>query len=388
MFRILTLNSISDLGLNTFDPQRFNVSDQQNNPQALLVRSFNLHHFDIPKSVELIVRAGAGTNNIPLEKMTERGIPVLNTPGANANAVKELVITGMLLACRNICAAWDYVNHLNPQSDINTLIEKQKKQFAGFELPGKTLGIIGLGHIGVKVANAACALNMNVIGYDPAMTVQNAWELSATVSKAEHINDVLEHSDFISIHVPLLDATRNLISHEAIAKMHKRAILLNFARNGIVDNKAVIEAIQSKKLARYVCDFPEAAFLAYPEIICLPHLGASTREAEENCAIMAARQIMHYFNSAEITHSVNFPNVHFPKKEGQRIAIVNANIPNMLAQISHTVSHASCNIIDMINKSRGDIAYTLIDVDGAVDATLLKQLAAIDGVIRAKFVTH
>ena len=386
MFDILTLNNISPQGLNEFDTNDFNVGPEVQNPDAILLRSFNLHDYTIPDSVSLVVRAGAGTNNIPLEKMTECGIPVFNTPGANANAVKELVITGMLLACRNICAAWDYVNRLDTKDDIHTLVEQQKKAFAGFELPGKTLGIIGLGHIGVKVANAADALDMKVIGYDPAMTVQNAWELSASVKQAETIEEVLRHADFVSIHVPLIDATRNLINSKTLQQMRKGAILLNFARDGIVDNQALLAAIKSQYIARYVCDFPETAFLDVPEIICLPHLGASTREAEENCAIMAAQQTINFFKTGAIKHSVNFPNVKLAQNNGYRVAIVNANVPNMVAQISSVLSQAQANIIDMINKSRNDIAYTLIDVDAAVDNTLLQQLVAIDGVIRARLI--
>jgi D-3-phosphoglycerate dehydrogenase len=374
------------MGLNEFDSSKFNVSDSVSDPDAILLRSFDLHSYDIPDSVQLIVRAGAGTNNIPHDLMTKRGIPVLNTPGANANAVKELVVTGMLLACRNICAAWDYVNHLNENDDIHSLVEKQKKQYAGFELPNKTLGIIGLGNIGVKVANAALALDMKVVGYDPGMTVQNAWELSASVKKAESVSEVLQQADFVSVHVPLIDATRHLINAKTIKQMRKGAILLNFARNGIVDNKALLDAIQSQHISRYVCDFPEKEFLGIPEIICLPHLGASTREAEENCAVMAAHQIMKFLTVGEIKHSINFPNVKLAANEGNRIAVINANVPNMVAQISSVLSDASCNIIDMINKSRDDIAYTMIDIDGEVGENLISELTAIEGVIRAKII--
>ena len=386
MPNILTLNNISPAGLNEFDNHNFTVSSTIEKPDAILLRSFNLHDYIIPDSVTLIARAGAGTNNIPLNHMTERGIPVLNTPGANANAVKELVITGMLLACRNICSAWNYVNQLNAHDDIHTLIESQKKLFAGFELPGKTLGIIGLGHIGVKVANAADALEMNVIGYDPAMTVQNAWELSASVKQAESIEAVLRHADFVSIHVPLIDATRNLINSQTLQQMRKGAILLNFARTGIVDNDALLAALKSQQLSHYVCDFPEATLLNVPNIICLPHLGASTREAEENCAVMAARQMIDFFKTGAIHHSVNFPNVKLTQSQGHRIAIVNANIPNMVAQISSVFSQDQCNIIDMINKSRHNIAYTLIDVDRAITPNLLQKLNAIDGVIRTRII--
>lgn len=386
MFKILTLNNISPLGLAEFDNTQFIVGPDIENPDAILLRSFNLHDYTIPASTSLVVRAGAGTNNIPLELMTKQGIPVLNTPGANANAVKELVLTGMLLACRNICAAWNYVNHLKPEDDIHTLVEQQKKSFAGFELPGKTLGIIGLGHIGVKVANAADALDMKVIGFDPAMTVQNAWELSSSVKQADSVEEVLRQADFVSIHVPLIDATRNLINSKTLQQMRKGAILLNFARDGIVDTDALLGAIQSQHISRYVCDFPEAKLLAIPEVICLPHLGASTHEAEENCAVMAARQTIEFLRKGTIKHSVNFPTVKLAQNTGHRLAIVNANVPNMVAQISSVLSKAQCNIIDMINKSRAEIAYTLIDIDNDITPDIIAKISAIDGVIRTRII--
>ncbi|PHQ82354.1 MAG: 3-phosphoglycerate dehydrogenase [Coxiella sp. (in: Bacteria)] len=384
MFTIRTYNNIAQIGLDEFDATRFKVGADLDNPNAILLRSQSLHDIELPSSVELIVRAGAGTNNIPIEQMATRGIPVLNTPGANANAVKELVITGMLLACRNICHAWQYVTQLKKDDDVHKNVEKQKKQFAGFELPGKTLGIIGLGNIGVKVANAACALDMKVIGYDPAMTVQNAWELNANVAQAEQIDDVLAHADFISVHVPLIEQTKNLIDAAVIKKMKPGAIVLNFARNGIVDNQALLAGLQSKQIACYVCDFPEIELLDIPNIICLPHLGASTREAEENCAVMAARQVMQFLDSGQIKHSVNFPNVTLAKTHGHRLSVINANVPNMVAQISTVLSDAGLNIIDMINKSRNDTAYTLIDVDNTVTPSLLDAMRAIEGVIRVK----
>lgn len=385
MYKILTLNSISRSGLEILEEQNYHVGPDIKNPDAILLRSFDLHDYDIPESVQVIGRAGAGVNNIPVGAMTVRGIPVLNTPGANANAVKELVITGMLLACRNICPAWDYVRHLEGDAHtIETEVEKNKKKFSGFELPGKTLGVIGLGHIGVSVANTALHLGMKVIGYDPAITVRNAWNLSASVSQAEHLHEVLAHSDFISLHVPFSEKTKNLIQAKQFEQMKTGAVLLNFARDGIVNSQDLLEAIEKHQLHTYVCDFPNPLFKNNAHIICLPHLGASTREAEDNCARMVAEQVLHFLNEGSIKNSVNFPEVKMPGTEGSRLAIVNNNIPKMVAQISTILSEANLNIIDLINKSHGDIAYNLIDTDTHVSSDLLQKLSAIHGVIRVR----
>ena len=385
MFRIRTYNHIAQIGLDTFNAQ-FTVGPEIDSPQAILCRSQDLHTIDIPPSVDVIARAGAGTNNIPIDAMTERGIPVLNTPGANANAVKELVITGMLLAARRICQAWSFVQEIDPMSDVHTLVEKQKKQFAGIELAGKTLGIIGLGHIGVQVANTACDLDMNVIGFDPAMTVQNAWKLNAQVNQASGVDEVLKSADFVSIHIPLLPATKHLINAEKIALLPNHAVLLNFARHGIVDDQAVIKAIHQQRLAYYVCDFPDTHLLNQPGVTCLPHLGASTAEAEENCAVMAAQQIQAFLSTGQIKHAVNFPDVKLAWNAGHRLAIVNSNVPNMVAQISQHVSQAGINIIDMINQSRDNIAYTLIDIDQTPTADLLSALQQVSGVIKVRHI--
>ncbi len=384
MYNILTLNNIAKIGLDQFNPKQYNISGNTDTPDAILLRSHNMHDMLIPPSTQLIVRAGAGTNNIPTAEMTKLGIPVLNTPGANANAVKELVITGMLLACRNVCTAWNYVNSLKGKTEIKKEVEAHKKNFAGFELPGKTLGVIGLGSIGVKVANAACGLDMKVIGFDPAMTVQNAWELSANVQKADQLADVFKHADFISVHVPLIDATKNLINAKAFSSMKKGVVLLNFARDGIIDNQVLLKALESQQVSRYVCDFPEPELLEHNNIICLPHLGASTREAEENCAVMAAHQIQQFLEDGTIKHSVNFPAVKLPRTEGHRISVVNANVPKMVAQISSVLSDANLNIIDMINKSRDNIAYTLLDIDKPASKEILDKIAQIDGIVRVR----
>ena len=386
MFTVLTLNNIALKGLAEFDPKHFQVGDDIENPDAILLRSHNLHEYTIPESVRVIGRAGAGTNNIPIQDMTERGIPVLNTPGANANAVKELVITGMLLASRNICSAWHYVQNLEgDDASISAQVEQHKKHFSGFELPGRTLAVIGLGNIGVKVANAAHNLGMNVIGYDPAITVRSAWELDAAVIQADSLGDAISHADFISLHVPLNKHTQNLLDNARFAEMQDGVIVLNFSRDGIIDNKALATALEQNKVGHYVCDFPNNAFKKNPRVIALPHLGASTKEAEENCAVMVAQQIQHYLLNGRIENSVNFPNIKLPYKKGTRLGIVNANVPNMVAQISSTLSNENINIIDMINKSRGEIAYTLLDIETNPTQNLLDELKKIDGVIRARF---
>lgn len=385
MFKIQTLNNIAAIGLNEFDKKKYSLSNHFETPDGIILRSYNMHDLDVSESVVVVGRAGVGTNNIPVNKMTGRGIPVLNTPGANANAVKELVITGMLLACRNICSAWDYARHL--QGDDKSLkeqVEKNKKQFSGFELPNKTIGVIGLGNIGVKVANAARYLGMNVIGYDPAITVKNAWELRSSVQQAEKLEEVLAHSDFVSLHVPLIEATKNLINAKNLRLMKKGAVLLNLAREEIVDNEALFSALEEAHLRTYVCDFPSNQFKNHPNVICLPHLGASTKEAEENCAIMVAQQVQDYLENGHIHHSVNFPTVKMTRTEGYRLAVVNRNVPNMVAQISTALSNANINIIDMINKSRDNIAYTLLDINKNVTNELLAAMLKIDGVIQAR----
>ncbi|MCB1826781.1 MAG: phosphoglycerate dehydrogenase [Coxiellaceae bacterium] len=385
MFKIQTLNNISPTGLSQFDAGRYNISDSSDLPDAIILRSFNMHEMSLPESLYVVGRAGAGTNNIPIDKLTEAGVPVLNTPGANANAVKELVITGMLLACRNICPAWDYARQIEgDDKQLKEQVEKNKKRFSGFELPGKTLGVIGLGNIGVKVANAARYLGMNVIGFDPAITVKNAWELRSSVQQAEKLEQVLAQSDFISLHIPLIDATKNLLNAERLGIMKKGAVLINLARDGIVDNEALFKALTEEHLHTYVCDFPNNRFQNHPSVIALPHLGASTKEAEENCALMIAKQVKDYLENGNIFNSVNFPSTKMSRNDGYRLAVVNRNVPNMVAQISTTLSNADYNIIDMINKSRNEIAYTLIDVNKEIQDDLLMKLMRIEGIVKAR----
>ncbi len=389
-FKIQTLNPIAAAGIDRFNKKHYKIKDNNQDPtsyqpDAFLVRSHAMHQMDIPASIKIIGRAGAGTNNIPIVQMTERGIPVLNTPGANANAVKELVLTGMLLACRHICRAWDYGRQLSGDDhELHMQVEKNKKQFSGMELPGKTLAVIGLGNIGVKVANAAIDLGMNVVGFDQGITVRNAWQLSANIKQAESLSEALSCADFISLHVPLLEGTKNLIDKKRIRAMKKGAVLLNFARDGIVDNEALVAALTDHHIRTYVCDFINNILKNDPHVICLPHLGASTKEAEENCAVMIANQVQDFLENGNIRHSVNFPEVKLARTEGFRLAVTNKNVPNIIAQISTVLSDANINIIDMINKSRDQIAYNLLDVNTDVDEEILNKLRHIDGVVRAR----
>jgi D-3-phosphoglycerate dehydrogenase len=383
---ILTINAIAGVGLARFPAAQYTVGPKVSAPDAILVRSQNLHEMEIPASVKAIARAGAGVNNIPVDKMSKRGMPVFNAPGANANAVKELVIAAMLIASRNIAPALAFVAGLSgDDKTLHKLVEDGKKAFSGSELPGRTLGVIGLGKIGSLVADAAIKLGMNVIGYDPHITVDAAWGLSSLVKKANSIEEVLKASDFVSIHVPLIEATKNLINATRLALMKKDAILLNFARDGIVDDKAVVEALKADSLRGYVCDFPAQALQGAPRVIATPHLGASTEEAEDNCAIMVADQVRDFLEDGNIRNAVNLPDVVMERGSPYRLGIVNANVPNMVGQISTAMAGAGLNIHDMLNKSRGEMAYTLVDVDSPVPAALVDKLAAISGVLSVRY---
>ncbi len=385
MFKILTLNNISPVGLERFPKERYVIGASVESPDAILLRSFDMHDYELPRSLKAVARAGAGVNNIPVASLSERGIPVFNTPGANANAVKELVLAGILLGARNICQAWQYVESLKGDDEsLNEQVEAGKRKFVGFELPGRTLGVIGLGAIGVLVANAALRLGMRVVGYDPELTVRRAWQLSSEVVQAQSVKDLLSQSDFVTLHVPLFDQTRNLINSNSIKDMREEATLLNFSRHGIVSDEAVVGALNAGRLNAYVCDFPTEKLKGHPRIITLPHIGASTREAEENCAVMASRQLRDFLEDGNITNSVNFPEVVMPRISGTRVALVNANVPNMLGQISTTLARADLNILDMLNKSSGELAYTLTDVEGKVPPKVLAELAAIDGVMSVR----
>jgi D-3-phosphoglycerate dehydrogenase len=382
MYKVLTLNNIAVAGLRHLPRQRYEVASEIAHPDAIILRSYNMHDMDIPETVVAIGRAGAGTNNIPVEKMAARGVPVFNAPGANANAVKELAIAGLLMAARNLCDAHEYVKRLRDTGEtLNKAVEAGKKQFVGFELPGKTLGVIGLGAIGVEVANVALDLGMKVIGYDPAITVRSAWQLSSGVEHAETLDQLFQHADAVTVHVPLMDATRKLVNRDRIALMNKGGTIINFARNGVVDNEAALAALDSDHLHAYVSDFPTAELIAHPKVIALPHLGASTSEAEENCAIMVAENVKDYLENGNIRFSVNFPECRLPRMDAYRITIANANVPNMVGQISTCLGDAGLNIEDLLNKSIGNLAYTIVDVNEPVTDEIESKLRAIDGVL-------
>ncbi len=387
MYKIQTLNSISSVGLELFPSNLYEISAECTNPDAILVRSQDMHQMSFPPSVKLVGRAGAGVNNIPIDQLTQLGIPVFNTPGANANAVKELVLAGMFLASRHLFQAMDYVRQLSCHDDavMNEQVEKNKKQFSGFELLGKTLGVIGLGSIGVKVANAAMSLGMRVIGYDPTITVNRAWELSSDVKQAAGFEHVLRDADFISLHIPLNEKTKDMLSYTEFGLMKKGLVLLNFSRDGIVDNNALMDAINENKVFAYICDFPSMKLQQSPRVITFPHLGASTQQAEENCAVMLANQVRQFLETGAIIHSVNFPTIEMPQNHSLvRLAIVNKNIPNMVAQISSKLANRKINIISLLNKSQNDIAYTLADVNADLDDALLNEVRGIEGVVRVR----
>ena len=383
--KIQTLNAISKKGLSRL-PEGYVVSNDVTDPDAILVRSQVMHEMPIATSVLAIGRAGAGTNNIPTKAMSERGVVVFNAPGANANAVKELVIAGMLMGTRNIAPALAFVNGLHGDDEsLHKQVEAGKKHFVGHELRGSTLGIIGLGAIGSMLAESAIQLGMNVVGFDPEITVDAAWRLPSQVKKAASIDDLVKRCDFISLHVPMLPATKDLISTDRVKLMKKGCVLLNFARDGIVNEKAVLDGLNDGKLHAYVCDFPSNLLRHHPRFVALPHLGASTEEAEENCAIMVADQVRDYLENGNILNSVNFPNISMPRESAYRLAIANANVPNMLGQISTALAGAGLNIHNMVNKSRGDLAFTLVDVECSVPQTVIDQLTAISGVLRVRY---
>ncbi len=388
IYKIQTLNNISPLGLERLPRASYEVATEITNPDAVMVRSADMHKLDIALSIKAIGRAGAGTNNIPVAAMSARGVPVFNAPGANANAVKELVLTGILLAARNIAPALDFVKKLDGDDKaMHVAVEAGKKKFVGFELPSRSLGVIGLGAIGVKVANAAVELGMEVFGFDPAMTVNNAWQLDSRVKQALSVDDLVSKSQFISVHVPLLDATRSLINADRLKLMKPQGVILNFARAEIVDEKAVVEALTSGTLHAYVCDFPSNALKGNPKVLATPHLGASTGEAEDNCAVMVADQLRDFLEHGNIRNSVNFPEAVMPMLPGKtRITIVNANVPNMVGQITTALAKNNLNIADLLNKSRGDIAYTLVDVDSAVPASVAQEIGSIQGVLNVRVI--
>ena len=385
-FKILTLNNISVRGLDRLPRDKYEVASEIGHPDAVLLRSADMHEMEVAASVKAIARAGAGTNNIPVAKFSKRGVPVFNAPGANANAVKELVIAGMFLAARNICQAWEYVRKLKGSDDqLDEAVEQGKKKFVGYELPGRTLGVVGLVAIGVEVANTAHLLGMRVLGFDPQITVQRAWQLSSGVEQALSLDDLFARCDMVTVHVPLIDATRGLVNAARLKVLKQGGVILNFARGGIVDETAVLAALNIGTLGAYICDFPTTQLKDHAKVIALPHLGASTGEAEENCAIMVADTLRDFLENGNIRHCVNFPEAVLARTAGStRLSIANENVPNMVGQISTALATANLNIADLLNKSRGDMAYTLIDIDGVVPATVIEQVRTIQGVLAVR----
>jgi D-3-phosphoglycerate dehydrogenase len=386
-YQILLLNNISSHGLARLPHDRYATGKSLEHPDAVLVRSHDMHPMTLPPSIKAVGRAGAGTNNIPVAALSERGVPVFNAPGANANAVKELVLAALLIGARNLVPALRFVADLPADAaDYEARAEEGKKQFAGIELPHRTLGVVGLGAIGALVAETALKLGMKVVGYDPEITVDAAWRLSSAVRKANSLEDLLRQSDFVTLHVPLVAATRGLINDKRLAAMKHGALLLNFARDAVVDEAAVVAALRAGRLKGYLCDFPSPALAGLDNVMALPHLGASTAEAEENCAVMVIDQLREFLEHGNISNSVNFPNVDMARESAYRISVANANVPNMLGQISTAMAKAGLNIHNMVNKSRGEMAYTLVDVDSPVAPAVVDAIASIDGVLSVRSV--
>jgi len=383
MQKIQVLNNISPLGLEKFPKETYDVSTSNNNPDAILVRSAKMHDMEIEKSLKAVGRAGAGVNNIPLQKMSDNGVVVFNTPGANANAVKELVISSMLLASRNICQGWSYVNSL-PLDNLKSTVEDGKKQYSGSELPGKTLGIVGLGAIGVEIANAASMLGMDVIGYDPSISKKNAWKISSEVEEALSLEELFSKSDFVSFHVPLVDATKNLLNAKRISLLPEGCVVINMSRDGIVDEEELVKSLDSGMIKYYVTDFPIDEKKNHDKVIALPHLGASTSEAEENCAMMIAKQIKDYLENGNIVNSVNFPDAKMPRAGSERLAITHRNIPNMVRQITKAIAEEEANIVDMLNKSKGEFAYTLIDIEEEISNSVIENIKKVEGILKVR----
>jgi D-3-phosphoglycerate dehydrogenase len=383
MQNIQVLNNISPYGLDKFPKDTYKVSTSNDNPDAILVRSAKMHDMEIEKSLKAVGRAGAGVNNIPLQKMSDNGVVVFNTPGANANAVKELVISSMLLASRNICQGWSYVNDL-PLDNLKATVEDGKKQYSGSELPGKTLGIVGLGAIGVEIANAASMLGMDVIGYDPSISKKNAWKISSDVEEALSLEELFSRSDFVSFHVPLVDATKNLLNAKRIELLPEGCVVINMSRDGIIDEEELIKSLDSGKVKYYVTDFPIDEKKNHDRVIALPHLGASTSEAEDNCAVMIAKQIKEYLENGNIINSVNFPDAKMPRAGKERLAITHRNVPNMVRQITKAIAEDEANIVDMLNKSKGEFAYTLIDIEEEISNSVINNIKLVEGILKVR----
>ncbi len=388
-FNVRTFNNIAERGLARFPADRFKVGGYVESPDAVLLRSHKLAGTDLPATVQAVARAGAGVNNVPVEQCTERGVVVFNTPGANANSVKELVLTAMLLASRDIYGGIQFVGTLNgihDEAELDRIVEAEKKRFAGRELVGKALGVVGLGAIGSLVARAALDLGMEVLGFDPAISVDAAWRLPSEVQRMQNLQSLFARADYVTLHVPLMAETRGMINAESLSAFRPGSVLLNFAREPIVDGVALKAALESGRISKYVADFPIAGLIGHPKVLLTPHLGASTEEAEENCAVMAANQLVNFLDTGSITNSVNFPSVSLEMGAGIRLAVVNRNVPGMLGQMTTLLADKKINVIDMLNKSRGDIAYNLIDVAEAPDAGLLDAIRAVDNVVSVRII--
>lgn len=389
MFNIRTYNAISSKGLSRFSADNYTVSSESAAPEGVLLRSQKLHNEALPESVLAVARAGAGTNNIPTDSYTEQGIVVFNTPGANANAVKELIVAGLLLGSRDIYGGMNYVqelDHMDDSGEMGKLLEKEKKRFAGSEITGKTLGVVGLGAIGSIIANLALDLGMNVIGYDPAISVEAAWQLSSRVERMDSLEALLGRADFITLHVPAIPATKNLINKDTLALMKSSAKILNFAREEIVSTDDMVAALDKGTIAGYISDFPAPALLGRSDVLLMPHIGASTEEAEENCAVMAADQLMDYLENGNIRNSVNYPPTKMARNGGARITFTNSNVPKVLGSVLSVLADAELNVVDMVNKSRGDIAYNIIDVEGDLSPSIEAAIAAVEGVVRVRII--
>ena len=386
MYKVKIFNNIATSGLERLESEKYQIIDDLSESTSIILRSHKLSEDDIPLSIDAIGRAGAGVNNIPVHAMSERGVPVFNAPGANANAVKELTIASLLIAARNICSARDYVRSLDIKNiDVKKSVEVGKKQFAGIELPGRTLGVVGLGSIGVSVANTALALGMKVVGFDPNVTINNAWMLSSGVEKVESLEEIFRRSDAVTIHVPLINETEDLINSESINLLKKGSILINFSRAGIVNTDDVLSSLDNDRLNCYVCDFPEPSIISHKKIIALPHLGASTHEAEENCAVMVIENLKDYLENGNINYSVNFPEANMPRNSAYRLTVANKNIPNMVGQITAILAAENLNIEDLLNKSSGVLAYTIVDVDKEISNGVLDKISDIDGILRLRY---
>ena len=387
MFKVRTYNAISPLGLDRFPGERYEVGPEVADPDAIILRSHKLHDEVLPESVQAVGRAGAGVNNIPVDRYTEQGLVVFNTPGATSNAVKELIPAALFLSSRDIFGGMSYVQtlgHISDGAEMSKLLEKEKKRFAGSELLGKTLGVVGLGAIGSMVANMALELGMDVAGYDPAISVEAAWRLSSRVEKMDSLQELLAASDYVTLHVPAIEATRHLINRDTLAQFKSGARLLNFAREEIVDTGALIEALDGEKLGGYTADFPTPELLGRKNVLLMPHIGASTREAEENCAIMAADQLKDFLENGNIKNSVNFPPTAKARSGGHRITFSNANVPKVLSNVLNLLSESNNNVIDLVNKSRENVAYNIVDVEEKPSDETLARIKATDGVIRVR----